>query len=731
MSMNAQCNERYPLRDDTIRCVLARDSVPPAPPSAACVSRFAMLALVTTTTARSREDPECKPAGQPLLGSPLLSVINQVETLLNLPIGALTLTENGATNILKSIVEPVLEELSKRLNRNEWRPVYLSGSQCVSPGSLFQKPMVEWLWSRWSFKPAHGGKVLADVHKMTDLPTAILCVVAIASRLPTPADREELKTRLAPDQMIEMLVASLEWANDLLFNRNRFRHPSQNYFNSDTFYDPVFGRPREACGLDPRNGDTPNESSLKQINVQFAKEARVVLEQTKAALLRVLDAAKAVQPLLKSGEIQIPPAQVVFLLAKALAVVAWAPPSDQALQRALTPRAHEYKTAVESFSVEQYMELKGNEYEKMEEEFRGELVKLHRQWMNTHDFRSNECKELLIRWRDDPHNSDLTNELVKEWGFELPSSKWGLSLPAPPPQADDYFSGMREGFVRMKLGFLSILAVNPERAIFGVERDLDSVRSLISLNQDKDWPKDRFKADQRAIGGKASIETALEILRAVDTRTTEEELKEARLWMKSSDSQGGDARLRELANHLWDGAVVVGTHEGWKTHHKRSRQKIQEANDNTPGGDDFFKKMFGWSVNGGALPEGWASNVWIKPTKPTKHQEGSRKRKPNGEIAVEPGRGLAKGPFPDKSWGALKSNKMMYDMADFVQADTRSTPTPRESLIKEFVAFTAEPDDIIHRVKEGTTRPVWEIKATDQTFLVVQVFRFAKHHLKP
>jgi hypothetical protein len=359
-------------------------------------------------------------------------VINQVETLLNLPIGALTLTENGATNILKSIVEPVLEELSKRLNRNEWRPVYLSGSQCVSPGSLFQKPMVEWLWSRWSFKPAHGGKVLADVHKMTDLPTAILCVVAIASRLPTPADREELKTRLAPDQMIEMLVASLEWANDLLFNRNRFRHPGQNYFNSDTFYDPVFGRPREACGLDPRNGDTPNESSLKQINVQFAKEARVVLEQTKAALLRVLDAAKAVQPLLKSGEIQIPPAQVVFLLAKALAVVAWAPPSDQALQRALTPRAHEYKTAVESFSVEQYMELKGNEYGKMEDEFRGKLAKLYSQWMNTHDFRSNDCKELLIRWRDDPHNSDLTNELVKEWGFELPSSKWGLSLPAPP-----------------------------------------------------------------------------------------------------------------------------------------------------------------------------------------------------------------------------------------------------------------------------------------------------------
>ena len=98
---------------------------------------------------------------------------------------------------------------------------------------------------------------------------------------------------------------------------------------------------------------------------------------------------------------------------------------------------------------------------------------------------------------------------------------------------------------------------------------------------------------------------------------------------------------------------------------------------------------------------------------------------------MEPGRGLAKGPFPDKSWGALKSNKMMYDMADFVQADTRSTPTPRESLIKEFVAFTAEPDDIIHRVKEGTTRPVWEIKATDQTFLVVQAFRFAKHHFKP
>ena len=156
----------------------------------------------------------------------------------------------------------------------------------------------------------------------------------------------------------------------------------------------------------------------------------------------------------------------------------------------------------------------------------------------------------------------------------------------------------------MKLGFLSILAVNPERAIFGVERDLNSVRSLISLNQDKDWPKDRFKADQRAIGGKASIETALEILRAVDTRTTEEELKEARLWMKSSDGQGGDARLRELANHLWDGAVVVGTHEGWKTHHKRSRQKIQEANDNTPGGDDFFKKMFGWSVKRWGSPGG-------------------------------------------------------------------------------------------------------------------------------
>ena len=210
------------------------------------------------------------------------------------------------------------------------------------------------------------------------------------------------------------------------------------------------------------------------------------------------------QPLLKSGEIQIPPAQVVFLLAKALAVVAWGPPSDQALQRALTPRAHEYKTVVESFSVEQYMELKENKYTEMEDEFRGQLVKLYRQWMNTHDFRSKECNELLIRWRDDPHNSDLTDELVKEWGFELPSSKWGLSLPVPPPQADDYFGGMREDFVRMQLGFLSILAVNPERAIFGVERNLNSVRSLISLNQDKDWPKDRFKADQRAIGGKAS-----------------------------------------------------------------------------------------------------------------------------------------------------------------------------------------------------------------------------------
>ena len=81
-----------------------------------------------------------------------------------------------------------------------------------------------------------------------------------------------------------------------------------------------------------------------------------------------------------------------------------------------------------------------------------------------------------------------------------------------------------------------------------------------------------------------------------------------------------------------------------------------------------------------------------------------------------------------RSWVGTRKSQHPISAA---QADTRSTPTPRESLIKEFVAFAAEPDDIIHRVKEGTTRPVWEIKATDQTFLVVQVFRFAKHHLKP
>ena len=122
MSMNAQCNERYSLRDDTIGCVLKRNSVPAAPVSAACVPRFAMLARRTTTTAMSREDPECKTAGPPLFGSPFVSVLNQVETLLKLPSGALTLTENAATHILKSIVEPVLEELIKRLNRNEYRP---------------------------------------------------------------------------------------------------------------------------------------------------------------------------------------------------------------------------------------------------------------------------------------------------------------------------------------------------------------------------------------------------------------------------------------------------------------------------------------------------------------------------------------------------------------------------------------------------------------------------------
>ena len=696
-----------------------------------------MLALAPTGADKSKTVLGCNATGQPVLGSTMGRVLMDSECILGFPSGALALGENGTENLRTSILAPMWEQLDQQLENSKSNPwpnflfypihdnvpgVYdlasVSNFHRVVPTLSLSIPKettksnaVRWSWETLgrcaSFGP--GG------YRVLDIPTAVVSKIAITALCPTPLDREVLKSRPTPEESIEMMIRALECSiRELLLSED---------FNIANMKGPCH-RPR---------ADTPIQSGRVEKMLEWAMDARVSVWQTCAALHRMLDATRAVLLLIQSGEIQIPPAQLVPRLVEVLLVVAWVPPSTQALKNGLASRAGEYEEAVEY--VKTNLPPGRDDFARDMDNFLCVM-------------RTNPEEALFS---NDNKNLEQTRKKIQDLGVldlrgryvtAAASYTGRVWLDKFALQHSTVNRCTMEELTRVRSKFLSVLRTDSWRDIFcsgedeNYDVDLAKMRLLIEEHPNvlkysgNDWSINRLnqshtndfchrKTEQRAVGGAAAIETATTSMRTVDTRTTEEELKEAIAWMKFS----GDTWDCKFANHLWAEAVRVGTRDGWKQKNENSRQIIQTANENA---DIELLKTTGYNPSQRSTsfydPEqDWASAdhsiVWIKAA-------NCKKRKHNCDIFL----GNTNGPFPDKSWAAIKSNKLMFDMSNFVQSDQRKSSTPSQLLIRQ---FASENSDIIHRVKEGTTRPVWVIQATDHTFIVAQFLRFTKKHQTP